>query len=289
MLQNLTPSHLVVHRGTTATSPKLSTDAWKKVDATGLSPNGDNPPHYASDDFCNFSGFSPAISGTTALPSTTVPGPSGYGVYLDTATSACSVTQTAVAGGVARLATGATDNHEAWITSGGNTGTIGAISSGGTKRVIFEAKVKFGAVADVNYFVGLTEEGCAAANTIGDTGTLADKDYIGFSVNEGDSDALLFVYKKAGQTAQTLLTYGTALQAGTWYNLAFHIDPDAPEAKRLKVLVNNVEQSTYGTKTQLEAATFPAGEELAFTAGVKNDGATASTMDIDCWAAYFAN
>lgn len=289
MLQNAT--HLVVLRDQTATYPKLSPGLWHHVEPSALTSDGSSPADLFYDDFYNFGGFT-AASGVLTAPGPTdtaasyTTGPSGYGVYGDVG---ASLTCRPVKGGVVRLATDGTDNDEVWLTSGGNTGTIGAITSGSSDKVIFEAKVKFSSITTASKFVGLGEEGLAAADTLSDAGDLASKDLIGFHVNEDDADALTFVYRKAGQALQTVLTYDTALAADTWYNLGFVFDPDADAAKRLKIYINNAEQTTYVTATQIAAATFPSGEELAVLVGHKNSSAAANTTDVDLVAVYAEN
>lgn len=264
----------------------LSPRLWKHLQGQNLSTDGSTSGYGVIEDFLNFGAIAPAISGTTAG---TAHG--GYGYYVDTATSACSIKNIATAvGGVCQFSNGATDNHESWLTSGGNSGVLGKVASTSSKKMIFEAKFRVGQVADSlhNVFIGLSEEGLAAADTVTDAGALASKDFLGFTILEGDGDALKFVYRKAGQAMQTLFTYGTALSASTWYNVGFVFDPEEEAAKRIKIYINNVEQTTYVTATNISAATFPDGEELAYLAGIKNGAATAVTLDVDGWAFWQA-
>ena len=277
-----------IHKGQSG-GRGLSPRLWAHVHGSALSPDGNQNAFMFYDDFLNFSGFSPAISGTTALPSTTVPGPAGYKLYADTATSACGIAPLATeSGGVTQLSVGATDNHEVWLQSGNNFGAI-SDTAGSDKLTIFEARVRFTQVADnANaVFVGLAEEGLNAADTKADnTGVMASKDFIGFNTVQADGDSLLFSYRKAGQTQQDVLTYGTALSAATWYKFGFVYNPKAPESKRISVFVDNEEQSTYVTATNIAAATFPDGEELGLLTGMKTGGATAASFDLD-WVAFY--
>jgi len=277
-------SLFVVHQGQTG-GRGLSPRLWGKVlGGQGLSPDGLSNGYSFADDFMNFGAVAPAVSGATEGVT------GGYGYYVDTATTANSITQVADAvGGVIRLASTATDNHETWLTSGGNTGVLGVISdtAGADKLLIFEARVRFTQVGNTyNAFVGLSEEALADNDTVTDAGALASKDLIGFSVLEADGDALNFVYRKAGQTAQTAIAGVQALTAATWYKVGFVYDPTALTANRIRVFVDNVEHATKVTGTNIAAATFPDGEELAFLAGVKNGTASANSIDIDWWAFY---
>ena len=53
--------------------------------------------------------------------------------------------------------------------------------------------------------------------------------------------------------------------------------------KRMKLFVNNVEQSTYVTATAIAAATFPLSDAMSLVLSAKAGAATASTVDIDWW------
>ena len=210
----------------------------------------------------------------------------GYGVYLDTSNT---ITQLASErNGVIRLALDATDNDETWLTSGGNTGVLGVISdaSGSDKFMAFEARVRVNQVGDNSaaIFVGLAEEGLAAADTkVDDTGVMADKDFIGFNTIQADGDALAFNYKKEGQTQQSVALDSAALTAGTWVKLGMVYDPRQPSSRRIAIYVDGVKQSTHITGDNIAAATFPDGEELAFLIGLKNGGAVAASLDCDWW------
>lgn len=72
--------------------------------------------------------------------------------------------------------------------------------------------------------------------------------------------------------------------ADTFLKLGFIYDPTAPATKRIKVYVDNVEEGTYVTSTNIEAATFPDAEALTFRAGFKNTTAVAGELAIDLWA-----
>lgn len=272
---NLSPSALfVTHQGQDG-GAGLSPRLWGKISGQGYTPDGQTPGFFVSDNF-----LLTKIDGDNT---------NGYGLYADTGGT---VTQLATAsGGVIRITTDTTDNDEVWISAGAATGVFGAVSdtAGSDKLTVFETRVRFPQVGNTyNAIIGLSEEGLAAADTVTDAGALASKDLLGFWVLEADGDALNFGYRKAGQTAQTTISGVQALVANTWYKLGFVYDPAAPESKKISVFIDNVEQSTYVTATNIAAATFPDGEELTFLAGVKNQTTTASALDIDWWAFYQA-
>ncbi len=277
MLHSLSNQIMATHMGQVG-GRGLSPRLWSHAMGSGLAPNGLDNAFSIADDFLNFAAVAPAIAGSTSGFS------SGYAVYVDTATSACSVRQIAADGGVVRIATGATDNHEAWLQSGGNTGTLGRINRAAPQKLIFETRVRFGQIASQNAFIGLAEEGCAVADTITDAGALVSKDFLGFHVAEAAAGTLTFMYRLAGQSAVTKIANLQALAANTWYKLGFVFDPTQPVSERIKVYVENVQNASMVTAAEIAAATFPDNQGLAFLAGVKNAAATALTLDLDWWA-----
>lgn len=233
------------------------------------------------DDFKNFGGTVASNVGSYASQS------GSWKSYEDTGGSIAQLAGEIT--GVIRLSTSTTDNHETWLSSCGNAGVLGMISdTAGSKYLqAFEARVRFGQVTDTfNSFVGMSEEGLAAADTVSDAGAMASKDFLGFRVLEADGDELDVYYSKAGQTGQELIDGVQALAASTWYKLGWLYDPfEIDPAKRLKFFVDNAEQSTYVTDALIAAATFPDGEELAILLGLKNGAAAAKTLDVD-WVAF---
>lgn len=259
----------------------LSPRLWSQVNGQGMAPDGQAIGYCIADDFLSFGGTVTTNGGTYASFA------GGYKSYEDTGNS---IAQIVASGGVVRITTDTTDNDESWIQSGYSAGTLGAISAtaGSDKKMIFEARFRLGQIVTQNVFVGLAEEGCAAADFVSDAGAIGDKDQIGFQILEGASTTLKFVYKKAGQTAQTVISSLKTVAASTWYKVGFVYDPAAPTSKRIKVYLDNVEQSTYVTGTNIAAATFPADQQLAFLAGVKNGAAAATALDLDWWAFWQA-
>jgi hypothetical protein len=282
------------HRGQSG-GRGLSPRLWSKAYGQALSPDGFSNAFAFYDNFMNFY----PVTLTTAAGQLQPGG--GYFAYIEADATVGSIqpvpTET---GGVIKLLTstdsGDGDNHDTVLTTQGNVGTQVVISdtAGSDKLLIFEARIKPASVTDGDgsIFVGLTEEGLGAADTplLDDSGhTLSSDDMIGFAIFEDDNDALKFVYRKAGQAVQTLLTYDTALTAGSYIKVGFVYDPKAAPANRISVYVDNVEQSTYVTATNIAAATFPDGEELTLTAAIKGSAnAAAQSFNMDWWALYQA-
>jgi hypothetical protein len=271
------PQLFTGHRGanTSGLSPRL----WAKVYSSMMSPDGGDRLVFISDDFLSYKGQETYTSAASDGV--------GYTTYIDNSNTIVGLADEV--GGVIGLTTDATDNDEVWIQSGSATSVLGAISdtAGSDFLTVFECRVKKASIAnDVGaVFCGLAEEGCAAADSKADnTGVLADKDYIGFDVVHAAGATCNFVYRKAGQTAQTLIAGVHTFVADDFVKLGFIYDPSAKASQRIKVFVNNVEQATYGTATNIAAATFPDGEEMAALFGLKNGAATATEFAIDWWA-----
>jgi hypothetical protein len=207
----------------------------------------------------------------------------GYRSYEDTGGSIVPVA--ADKNGTIKLTTAATDNNEVWIQPGNATNVLCDINKTTPALTIFEARVKTSAITTTtNFFVGLSEEGLAAADTVTDAGALASKDFLGFWALEADSSALKFGYRIAGQAAQTIVAAAT-LAADTWIKLGFVYDPNEPPSQRITAYVNNVPLSTYITKTLLEASLFPNNQGMNMLFGVKNNNANVN-VSMDWWGLY---
>jgi hypothetical protein len=273
---------------------KLSPRLWQRLVEAQLTPDGTSPGILLYDDFDSF----PVITVTTAAGQ--LQPPNGYFAYIEADATVGRIGQRADTPSAIELLTSTDaadgDNHQTVLGTGGNAGVLGMISdtAADAKLLINEFRFRLNSVTDGDgsVFLGLGEEGLCTGTTplVDDTGhTVSDDDLIGFLITEDNNDSLKFVYRKNGGALQTVLTYGTALAAGTWYNVGFIYDPSAPTSQRIKIFIDNVEQSTYVTGTNIAAATFPDGEELAMYAAIigsaNND---AQHFDLDLWAFYQA-
>lgn len=208
------------------------------------------------------------------------------GPYKSFEDTSAAIAQDPTRRGTLKMTLPATDNKEAWLQSNSGVGNLGAITSGSSgRKTWFEASgVEFSQIVTQNFRVGLAEEGLAVENVVADDGTQPDKDFVGFSIDEDASATLNFTYSKAGQTAQIPIATLQTIVADTAYNLGFVFDPTDPNvSRRLRVFLNGAEQTTYVTATQIAAATFPSGEELAFLIGGKTSGAAAKTFYCTGW------
>jgi len=270
-----------IGQNTTGLSPRL----WSKVTGTLMQSDGSKRLILAGDDFTSFYGTVTSKVGDYS---------GGYKSYEETGGT---ITQLAnQKGGVIAITSDGTDNDDMALAAGGATGVLGAISdtAGDDHVTAFECRFSVSTVTDDAgaIFVGLTEEGLAAAASMtDDTGVMADKDYIGFcSVHKnggtaGTNAILKFQYKKEGATAQTPIATLQTMVANTWYKVGFVYNPFAPASRRITVYLDNVEQSTYVTAADIAASTFPDGEELTFSALTHQGGATgAHSLNLDWWA-----
>jgi len=271
---------------------KLSPRLWARVIESQLTSDGGAPGVFLFDDFDSF----PVITLTTAAGQ--LQPPNGYHAFIEADATVGRIGPRADAPSAIELltSTDAADgaDHVTCLGTGGNAGVLGVIDDSAPKLLICEFRIRLNSItdADGSVFVGLGEEGLCATMTPLAAATpqaVSDDDIIGFFIGEADNDSLDFVYRKNGQAIQTVLTYGTALVADTWYNLGFVFDPTAPASQRIAVFVDNVEQTTYVTATQIAAATFPDAEELAMYAAVQGSADNLpQKFDMDLWAFYQA-
>jgi hypothetical protein len=279
----------------------LSPALWKYVGGSQISQDGLANGFLFADDFLSFYPVT-----LTSAAGQLQPG-NGYFAYIEADATVGSIKPLATeVGGAVRLltSTDAADgaNHQTSLGTGGNLGAMckmlsASAGSGLTpvqesKKLIFEARWRTTSITDGigSSFIGLGEEGLGAAATplADDTGhKLASKDLIGWVVTEDDNDLLEFKYRKAGAAIVDKFSYGTPLVANQWIKTGFIYDPMANADKRIKLFVNNVEQSTYITSAASEASTFPDGEELAMYAAVMASAhAAPHSIDLDWWAVW---
>lgn len=179
-----------------------------------------------------------------------------------------------VAGGVIDLECGNTDNDEYYLQVG--SGAVHApffITDANSKPLWFEAYVAGLEHADVGYFVGLAEEGCAAANFLtDDDAILADKDLVGFNVLTATPDAWNVTWKKAGQAVQAIV--GAAVNAGDYHRFGFVFDG-------LHTITFYVDRVANATVALSSAATFPSAQALAPIFAVKTGEGTTKHLRVD--------
>jgi len=265
-------SVMVRHNLTTDTTRRPSPNIWADCPVLDLIENPERGLYFW-DDFQNFPKHSTAQQVQK------------YASYIDTGVTIQQIATDRY--GVLQIAGDDADNDEGSITTGGNTGGLAVIGDSGAEgKLWFEARIAKSTIADNGkaFFVGLAEEGLAGADTlVNDTGAFADKDCFGFRVLQDNGEEVDLVWKKAGQTVQEVANIAT-MAADTYIKLGFIFDPSAPTTKRIRLFINNVEYTTYITGTNIAAATFPDGEELALLLATKvGTGSLTTTFNMDWW------
>lgn len=239
------PSSVV---GTADTGEGPSPAIWKRVNWLEMV----NDPGQGTTFFDDFTEV-PIHASTSGAA---VSGPFGrYGSYIYQGGFISEKNTTGGVGGVAQFGSDG-DNEGAAI--GPACGQFNLVSTKGL--FVYEARLATSTITDTKhgFFCGMLEGGAiAAAVPMATDGTLADKNFIGFHRLEGDGDMLDIVWKADGQTQQTLLADAITLVADTFVKIGIIFDPLAPAAQRLKFFKNGVPLTTYGTATQMAAATFP--------------------------------
>lgn len=177
-------------------------------------------------------------------------------------------------GGVANISVGATDEDESYYQLGSAV-TVApfCITDASEKMVFFEIRVKAMQHAAFACFVGLAEEGAAAADFLTDvTGVIADKDFIGFNVLLATPAAWNYTHRLAGQAVVTQA--GVAVNADDWHRLGFYFDG----ASTVRLYIDGVlNATTYLTS----AATFPSGQEMSPILALKSTAAGAKNIQVD--------
>ena len=204
-------------------------------------------------------------------------GDKGWYSYEDTGDA---VTQLATdSNGVLNVSIAATNNNETWLQAGSATSVMfvpNTKANSGTS-IFFEARVNMSTLVG-NMFVGLMEEGEAAADTLSDSGVVADLDFIGFHVSESTPTVATFKYNKTSSSVSdgtVVIASAATLVADTFVKLGFVVDmAESDNNKRVKAYVDGVELGTYVTNSAFENTTlFPTGEEMHVIFGGKNNNA----------------
>lgn len=226
------------------------------------------------DDFLAFNGL---LTSTTGDYSSAV----AYYSYQDASNTILQLATEV--GGVISIDTDATDNDESHLQMGGSAGVFGKIASSSGKKLVYETRVRFGSITSRNIFIGLAEEGFAAADAITDAGAMVTtKDFIGFRSLEGDANAFDTVYQKASQTTGVVKDDAKTVAVDTWYKLGFIFDPNYYNTNKIiRFFVDGVELADGVAESVLDDATFPDGEEMSPVWCLKNGAGTALSLDID--------
>lgn len=213
-----------------------------------------------------------------ALPSDDTTGnPSEWKVQSDTAADAITL-PASLTGGVLNIAVGGAGNDETYMQLGGARIATsapfvigGAAGVANSKPLYFGVRAKALEHAATSVFVGLAEEGVAAADFLADdSGVIADKDFVGFNILVASAAAWNVTWRKNGQAVKALAA--AAVNADDWHTFEFYYDG----ATTVTFWVDGTAHATQATTT---AATFPGAEEMAPVFAIK--GQAAKNLQID--------
>ena len=271
----------------------LSPRLWSHMYKHSIAPDGGGGCTWFGDDFTNFSlNQAGDASGALTFPSIEGVGAGAYHCYLDVGASVAPIQSDTAAdwGGVVRIIGGDTDDDVAVLCTHEFLGYD--VANTAQKLTIFEARVRIITVTDGSAFIGLgsaemrADGGLIAA---GSGAPIATANAIGFNIMEDDPNGWDFIHQAASQADVRTSSVQDAV-ASTWYKLGFVIDPKAPAANRVKIYVDNTEQTSYITSTVVEGTTFPADVGLGLVAATmtETNGTEEKIMDIDWWAVYQA-
>lgn len=183
-------------------------------------------------------------------------------------------------GGVLQIPCGDTDNDEYYMQLGGSTIATnapwiiaGALGVANTRPLYFGARVKMMEIADLGCFVGLAEEGSAAADFLANnSAVVADKDFIGFSILTATPTAWNMTWRRNGEAVQT--TAGVATNAADWHIFEFYYDG-------VTTVTFYIDGTAHATTATTTAGTFPYAEEMAPILGVKTGEAVLKRLQVD--------
>jgi len=276
--QNLFTTH--VAQDTTGPSPRL----WGRVFGAAMPPDGQKRLFLVSDDFA-------AVHNSGTVTDLVSEHP--YVIYASDTSNHKVQGMADEEGGVLQLYidASASANEECGVEAGDAVGQLGQISdtSGDDHLTAFECRLKVSSITTgkLALIAGLASPATAVDGGVIDTtgGPKADKAFIGFQILADDGDSMDFCYQGASQTRQDKITGVHVPVADTFVKLGFVYDPSAPASKRITVYVDNEEQSTYVTSTNIAAATFPDAEALTFICQMKGiAGSVALETAVDWWA-----
>jgi hypothetical protein len=271
---NLFTNHL--GQSTSGLSPRL----WSQVSGNIMSSDGTKRLFLTGDDFSS-------VDNSNTY--TEISGDLNYVGYIDTGGTILGAADQK--GGVVNILVDASGaNEETGIECGDGVQQLGQISdtTADAHMTAFECRVKISTITDgaASMLAGLAGPGSNDGDVLTDTSGIptAANHGIGFNIKADDGDAIDFFYEAAGQARVDVIEGVAVPVADTFVKLGFLYDPDEATSKRIKVYVDNVEQSTYVTGTNIAAATFPDAEALTAVFATKGITATAATLGVDWWA-----
>lgn len=189
-------------------------------------------------------------------------------------------------GGIIRAAITNTDNNEAYLASGNDIGTLGAIDTvaNGGKKFWFECRIRTSYVTDWGFICGLGGDTICAADLINDnqTAIATSASFVGFRILTAAATKLDAVYLTASGSEVVALEEAGTIAASTWIKLGLKFDPSVGTAGALDWYVNGA-KCAVATQVTASTTSVPDGEGLLFVFGAKTGTTAAVNLDCDWW------
>ncbi len=191
--------------------------------------------------------------------------------------------------GVLMLDSDGTEEDIACITTGNNVaGIIKTPTIGVPKGIWFEARVKVNTITDgdLAIFIGLAQPGeakNAGGVTGGDAASLADVDYLGFAILEGDGDDMIIAYNEASSGVAQSSTGVITLEADTYVRLGFRLQHVGQEIK-IRFYKDGVDLGDdVAIDISTENANFPSATDMDVVISTNSavNGADSDNIKID--------
>ena len=199
-------------------------------------------------------------------------GAAQVGKYTTFLSDGSVIGNVAEAGGAVFLDSSAS-NESAILRCGGAAFNLAT----GSKKLWFEARVKFGTIAnDQNgVFLGLYEDVAMSATVpLAADGTLAAEVAVGFYKFEEDGDGLDLVHSD-GSTATTLKADATTLEADTYYKLGMVFEND-------KITFYN-NGAAYADTLSVGATEYPDAATVNPVIAIHGEATEATGVTMDWW------
>lgn len=199
-------------------------------------------------------------------------------------------------GGVAQLATGTTQNNEAYAVYSNGVGGFGQIISASPNNMWYECRFRVQSITAGSYFIGVAKPSDVAAGFLADTtgALVSTANYVGARVIFATPSKLDIVYAK-GAAATVYLTAAQTLVANTWYKFGFRfygLYDGGSVTNHTEFFINGARQAnTAGTATNVAAGATNFPSSIFFTPALaaKNPNDTTNVkLDVD-WVRFAMN
>lgn len=173
-------------------------------------------------------------------------------------------------------------------------GTSLVISEVNPVRSWFEARVRVGSIADdrLAFFVGFSQQGATENALLDSSGEVRNDYLLGFRARHvnggttGQNAKVDFIYRRISAAVQVKIPALHTLVVDEYVNVGWKFNAGASGQMKLTVYVNNVENSIFVPRSEIEDSTiFPVRREYQPILMTKTGSAgVETTFDMDSWA-----